>query len=86
MKTQTKTNNLLNTTEAFLTFKKCKACGSKNLFQIDYDFYCSDCEWDSIAIDVSSGNFAKRIGFGGANENSCETSHEINQLTESDVA
>ena len=36
-------------------FKKCPACGDKELIQIDPDVVCSSCNWDSTAWHVSAG-------------------------------
>lgn len=44
-----------------LHFTKCKGCGSKNLFKVDVDTFCVDCDWNSILMDVDCGNFEKRI-------------------------
>lgn len=42
-------------------FKKCPCCQSKDVIKFDVDFFCMDCDWNSILLDVSSGNFEKRI-------------------------
>ncbi len=44
-----------------LHFTKCKGCGSKNLFKVDVDTFCAECDWNSILMDVDCGNFEKRI-------------------------
>lgn len=41
-------------------FKVC-CCRSKDLVKFDVDFFCMDCDWNSILFDVYSGNFEKRI-------------------------
>lgn len=42
-------------------FKVCPCCRSKDLVKFDVDFFCMDCDWNSILFDVYSGNFEKRI-------------------------
>ncbi len=43
-------------------FKRCPSCRASNLVKFDVDFFCMDCDWNSILFDVYSGNFEKRIG------------------------
>lgn len=42
-------------------FSKCPACHSEHLTKVDVDTICLDCDWDSTLMDVTSGNFEKRI-------------------------
>ena len=50
-------------------FKKCPACGCKELIEVNPDVLCSRCDWDSTAWDVSRGGVdnlfsaAKEFGF-----------------------
>ena len=50
-------------------FKKCPACGCKQLIDVSPDVLCSSCDWDSIAWDVSRGGMnnpiaaAREFGF-----------------------
>jgi hypothetical protein len=43
-------------------FKVCGGCGSPSIVKFDMDFFCTNCDWNSILFDVYSGNFEKRIG------------------------
>lgn len=42
-------------------FTKCPTCKSEHLIKVDTDTLCLDCDWDSTLMDVSSGNFEKRL-------------------------
>ena len=48
-------------------FKVCGGCGSSCIAKFDMDFFCMDCEWNTILFDVYSGNFEKRIGLNARN-------------------
>ena len=43
-------------------FKVCPCCKSADLVKFEMDFFCMDCDWNSILFDVYSGNFERRIG------------------------
>ena len=43
-------------------FKKCPACGCKDLIDLRPDVLCSSCDWDSTAWDVSRGGMDNLIG------------------------
>lgn len=44
-----------------LNFTKCRSCGSKDIVKFEVDTFCMDCDWNSVVMDVSCGNFEKRI-------------------------
>jgi len=43
------------------TFTNCPTCKSEHLVKVDSDTVCLDCDWDSTLMDVTSGNFEKRL-------------------------
>lgn len=43
-------------------FKRCPACGFKDLIDVGPDVLCGRCDWDSIAWDVARGGMADLRG------------------------
>ena len=43
-------------------FKKCPCCECEDLLKFEIDYFCMECDWNSILFDVNSGNFERRIG------------------------
>ncbi len=52
-KTDTKTKEFL--------FKKCPSCQCTEILKLEEDTVCLSCDWNSAQLDVSSGNFEKRL-------------------------
>lgn len=59
MKSETPNTQKLEMKEP--NFKVCPCCRSKDLVKFEVDYFCMDCDWNSILFDVYSGNFEKRI-------------------------
>jgi hypothetical protein len=54
-----------------LHFTKCRACGSRDIVKFDVDTFCINCDWNSVVMDVTCGNFEKRIAIMNRNKRVC---------------
>ena len=68
-----------------LHFTKCRACGSKDLVKFEVDTFCTDCDWNSVLMDVACGNFEKRIAIVNRQRRQSQDPIEQPQISDEEV-